>query len=60
MAKYVVLRESTPALIKDSMNLWHEKGYKLSQFAVETEPLHLYIAVMELVGQRFHLEPMTG
>ena len=37
----------TPALIQDTMNLWYEKGYKLSQFAVETEPLHLYVAVME-------------
>ena len=47
MDKYVVLRDVTPALIQETMNLWHEKGYKLSQFAVETEPLHLYVAVME-------------
>ena len=29
MDKYVFLRDVTPALIQDTMNLWYEKGYKL-------------------------------
>ena len=29
------------------MNLYYEKGYVLKQFAVESKPLQLYVAVME-------------
>ena len=48
MEKYVVLRDVTPALIQDAMNLYFEKGYTLSQFFVKSKPSPLYIAVMEL------------
>ena len=47
MARYVILRDVTPGLIQDTINLWFEKGYRLSQFFVESEPMHVYIAVME-------------
>ena len=35
------------ALIEEIMNLYYEKGYVLKQFAVESKPLQLYVAVME-------------
>ena len=64
MGKYLVLRESTPELIEDAMNEKIEKGYELSQFVVKSEPLEMYVAVMELKKpqkpQRFYLEPMVG
>ena len=57
MARYVILRDVTPALIQDAMNLYFEKGYKLSQFFVESEPMHVYIAVMELGCAETHTPP---
>ena len=44
----MVLRDVTPALIQDTMNEYFDKGYELSQFFVEFQPMHVYIAVMEL------------
>ena len=47
MEKYVILREATAGLIQDAMNLYFEKGYRLSQFVIDSKPTHLYVAVME-------------
>ena len=47
MERYMILRDVTPVLIQATMNLWFEKGYRLNQFFVESEPMHVYIAVME-------------
>ena len=64
MDKYVVLREVTPELIQDSMNLYSEKGYALSQFVVESQPCRMYIAVMEFQGKErgvdFRIEPVVS
>ena len=48
MAEYVVIREATAGLIEDEMNLWHSKGYELAVFVVDPQPLHLFVAVMQL------------
>ena len=52
MDKYLVLRESTPVAIQDSMNLCVEKGYILRDFVIDSRPLQPYIAVMELVAPK--------
>ena len=45
--KYVILREATAGLLQDTINHYFEKGYRLKEFAIDSKPLHLYLAVME-------------
>ena len=62
MAKYVILREATAGLLEEAMNRYFEKGYELRDFAVDSKPIHLYVAVMQLKKPKRipPLEAMTG